>query len=121
MPATAAETPPSRGAGASVRFARTAADAAAPPAAAGRATPAQPRGDGVPSINDLPPQSTAGLPRLSIDLHVYAGDAAQRFVVVNGRRYREGERLQEGPTLVRVTPDGAILDHNGLRFLLPRQ
>ena len=86
--------------------------------------PPQPRDGGaigVRSLNELPPQATAGLPRLNIDLHVYGPDAAQRFVVLNGRRYREGERLQEGPMLERVTPDGAILNHRGLRFLVPRQ
>ena len=46
---------------------------------------------------------------------------AERFVVVNGRRYQEGATLQEGPTLERITPDGVILNHRGLRFLLPRQ
>jgi general secretion pathway protein B len=76
---------------------------------------------GVPSINDLAPQATAGLPPISLALHVYASDPAQRFVVINGRRYQEGAQIQEGPTLERITPDGAILSHRGLRFLLPRQ
>lgn len=79
------------------------------------------RTSGVPSINDLAPQATAGLPQLAINLHVYSPDPAQRFVVLNGRRYVDGAQLQEGPTLERVTPDGVILNHRGLRFLLPRQ
>jgi general secretion pathway protein B len=76
---------------------------------------------GVPSINDLAPQATAGLPALSINLHVYAGDPRQDFVVLNGRRYQQGAQLQEGPTLERITSDGVVLNHRGLRFLLPRQ
>jgi general secretion pathway protein B len=76
---------------------------------------------GVPSINDLAPQATAGLPALAISLHVYGSTPADRFVVLNGRRYQEGAQLQEGPTLERITPDGVILNHRGLRFLLPRQ
>ena len=36
------------------------------------------------------------------------------------RRYVDGAQLQEGPTLERITPDGVILNHRGLRFLLPR-
>lgn len=76
---------------------------------------------GVPSINDLAPQATAGLPTLAISLHVYGSQPADRFVVLNGRRYQEGAQLQEGPTLERITTDGVILNHRGLRFLLPRQ
>jgi hypothetical protein len=37
------------------------------------------------------------------------------------RKYTEGQALKEGPTLERITPDGAILNQQGLRFLLPRQ
>jgi general secretion pathway protein B len=76
---------------------------------------------GVPSINDLSPQATAGLPALGVSLHVYASQPAERFVFLNGRRYQEGAQLAEGPTLERITPDGVILNHRGLRFLLPRQ
>jgi general secretion pathway protein B len=76
---------------------------------------------GVPSINDLAPQATAGLPALAIDLHVYAGDPRQDFVVLNGRRYQQGAQLQEGPTLERITSDGVVLNHRGLRFLLPHR
>jgi len=76
---------------------------------------------GLPSIHQLPPQATAGLPALNIDLHVYSGDAAQRFVIINGQRMHEGGQLREGPTVERITPDGAILNHQGTRFLLPRE
>jgi general secretion pathway protein B len=76
---------------------------------------------GVPTIDQLPAQATAGLPPLSLALHVYGGSPAQSWVVINGRRYQEGTQLQEGPTLERITPDGAVLNHRGQRFLLPRQ
>jgi len=76
---------------------------------------------GLPSIHQLPAQSTAGLPALNIDLHVYSGDPAQRFVIINGQRLHEGDQLKEGPAVERITPDGAILNHQGTRFLLPRE
>jgi general secretion pathway protein B len=37
------------------------------------------------------------------------------------RKYVEGQSLSEGPMLERITPDGAILNQRGTRFLLPRQ
>jgi general secretion pathway protein B len=91
--------------------------AGAPPARAG----ANGGTSGVPTIDQLAPQATAGLPPLSLALHVYSGTPAQSWVVLNGRRYQEGAQLQEGPTLERITPDGVVLNHRGLRFLVPRQ
>jgi len=100
---------------------RRAPATSAAPAAAGARARVGPESAGVPSINELPTQALAGLPRLNIDLHVYSPDPAQRFVVVNGQRLREGEALREGPTLERITADGVVLNHQGTRFLLPRE
>jgi len=60
------------------------------------------------------------LQSLSLDLHVYTEAAEGRFVFVNLNRYREGERLREGPLVEQITPDGVILQHMGERFLVPR-
>ena len=46
---------------------------------------------------------------------------AERFVFVNMRKYHEGDTLSEGPTIERITPDGTVLNHQGQRFVLPRQ
>lgn len=61
------------------------------------------------------------LPEMHLDIHVYSAKPAERFVFVNMRKYTEGETLKEGPALERIRPDGAVLNHQGLRFLLPRQ
>jgi general secretion pathway protein B len=76
---------------------------------------------GVPSIEQLPAQTTAGLPPLNLDLHIYASQPAQRAVFINGARYREGDALPGGARVQEITPDGAILFYGGQRFLLPRQ
>lgn len=96
----------------------------APVAASPRPLPApQPAttgGDFLPRLDTLPPQATAGLPVLNLDLHIYASDPAQRAAFINGRRYREGDTLPEGIEVAAITPDGAVLRHRGQRFLLPR-
>jgi general secretion pathway protein B len=74
----------------------------------------------LPTSASLMASGTA-LPEMHLDIHVYAPKPADRFVFVNMRKYTEGQALKEGPTLERITPDGAILNHHGLRFLLPRQ
>lgn len=75
----------------------------------------------VPTLNDLPAESTTGLPRLNIDLHVWSGDPQTRFAVINGQRVHEGSQLHEGLTVERITQDGVVLNYHGNHFLLPRQ
>jgi general secretion pathway protein B len=74
-----------------------------------------------PPITELPAQATAGLPELSVDLHIYSDDPAKRAVFINGRRYQRGSVLAEGPTVEEITREGAVLSYHGQRFLLPRQ
>jgi general secretion pathway protein B len=71
-------------------------------------------------ITELPAEATAGLPELSVDLHIYAEDPAKRAVFINGRRYLQGAQIAEGPVVEEITRDGAVLKHRGRRFLLPR-
>ena len=63
----------------------------------------------------------ANLPDMKLDIHVYSPMPKDRFVFVNMRKYVEGQALTEGPLLERITADGAIMNYNGTRFLLPRQ
>lgn len=63
---------------------------------------------------------TAGLPELTIDLHIFTDDPARRAVFINGRRYTQGDSITEGPRVEEITRDGAVLNYRGQRFLLPR-
>jgi general secretion pathway protein B len=63
----------------------------------------------------------ASLPELHLDIHVYAAQPADRFVFLNNRKYREGGETPEGTKVERITRDGVVLNHRGVRFLLPRQ
>jgi len=85
--------------------------------------PATPASGGAipPRLDTLPAQATAGLPTLNLDLHIYASDPSQRAAFINGRRYREGDTLPEGVEVRSITPEGAVLQYRGQRFLLPRQ
>jgi general secretion pathway protein B len=61
------------------------------------------------------------VPDLRLELHVYHPDPASRMVYINGGRYREGQRLPDGPTVAEIRPEGAVLDLAGRRFLLLAQ
>jgi general secretion pathway protein B len=75
----------------------------------------------LPTLSELSSSATAGLPELHLDVHVYATIPADRFVFINGHKYREGMKLEEGPLLERIRRDGIVLNYQGVRFLLPRE
>ena len=58
---------------------------------------------------------------LRIDLHVYSKNSRERFVLINMRRYTEGQQLPNGATVEQITPEGAVLYQNGTRYQLDRR
>jgi general secretion pathway protein B len=76
--------------------------------------------ESLPTLQDLAASGTQ-LPDLHLDIHVHSTNPAERFVFVNMRKYIEGQALSEGPTVERIATDGVVLNHQGMRFLLPRQ
>ncbi|MDH4048192.1 MAG: general secretion pathway protein GspB [Gammaproteobacteria bacterium] len=77
--------------------------------------------DGPDTFNELRSNGSLQLPDLHLDIHVYSATPAERFVFINMSRYRENATLDEGPQIREITPEGVILEHQGQRFLLPRE
>jgi general secretion pathway protein B len=71
----------------------------------------------VPLLQEMPPAYRADFPAFTLDVHVWDEAPERRFVLVAGRRYREGETLAQGPRLVEITPEGVVLDYRGERVL----
>lgn len=99
------------------------APAAATPAAAlptvtDRISPAEELG--LPRLEDLVGSGRLNLPPLALELHVWSERPASRFVFINSTRYREGERLAEGPLVEQITSGGVVLSQGGERFVLSR-
>jgi len=99
-------------------------DAVSTPSA--RQAPAREPGPGRASLPPLDPApasyvSTApslGLPKLDLEILAYADEPAQRFVFINGRRYREGDSLPGGLRVISINPRGAVLLANGRQLQL---
>ncbi|MGH8758665.1 MAG: general secretion pathway protein GspB, partial [Burkholderiales bacterium] len=68
-------------------------------------------------FREMPPDYRADFPALRIEIHVFEKAPQRRFVMVNGRKYREGERLSEGPSLLEIVPDGMVLEYRGEKVL----
>jgi hypothetical protein len=71
-----------------------------------------------PPLQSLPEEFRRSFAALNLDVHVFSKDPTARFVLINAKRYQEGERLSEGLLLEAITPKGVILHHRGRRFLL---
>ncbi len=73
------------------------------------------------TIDEVRLNGTLQVAELHLDIHVFADDPAERFVFINMAKHRENSRLDEGPAVVEITPEGVILEHQGTTFLLPRE
>jgi general secretion pathway protein B len=67
------------------------------------------------------------LPALDVSMYVYHADPARRFVIIGGKRYPRSDatgaqitKIEEKVDLLEIRGDGAVLEFNGQRFLLPR-
>jgi general secretion pathway protein B len=75
----------------------------------------------IPLVWELPQAEREALLELSISIHVYHQDPKRRFVLINMHRYVEGDRLKEkGYRLVRIDPDGIVLDYGEGLVRIPR-
>jgi hypothetical protein len=74
--------------------------------------------DGLPTANDLRLQGFLTGPPLHLDLHVYYPEPSRRVVFISGTRYREGERVNGGPVVREIVPEGVVLEERGRRYLL---
>jgi general secretion pathway protein B len=60
-------------------------------------------------------EATAGM---KMSILVYAQAQADRLVFINGRRYAEGDYVDELYLLESITPEGAVLSYGGEKLLL---
>lgn len=84
------------------------------------ARPSRNAGSVIPSIHAVRASGAISLPDLHLDIHVYSAAAEDRFVFINMSKQREGSRLSEGPVVTEITPEGVVLNYQGISFLLTR-
>ena len=65
-------------------------------------------------INQLP----ENLLRLRIGIHVFDQAPSRRFLLINGRRYQQGDELGgiDGARITEITPDGIAIKYRNLHF-----
>lgn len=76
------------------------------------AAPILPPAGSMVTLADLDPATRKLLPPLKLSMHLWNETAAQRFVILDGQRLREGDLLGE-LVIERITRDGAVLAWRG--------
>lgn len=77
-------------------------------------------GEDLPSIYQLQSSGDLKISDLHLDMHMFHDTPSRRFVFINSKKYKEGEKISEGPLLEEIRNDSVVFYHQGQRFLLPR-
>jgi general secretion pathway protein B len=81
------------------------------------AEPAGKSGPVLPSAASLEAEGIA-VPKLVLQLVAFYDSPAERYVFINNARYKEGATLAEGPKVLSITTNGAVLSYLGREFML---
>jgi general secretion pathway protein B len=71
-----------------------------------------------PFLPTKPPTLQEAVAKLTLDVFVYTAVKTDRMVVINGRRYVEGQYVDGLYFLEDITPEGVVLSYQGERALL---
>lgn len=69
-------------------------------------------------LADLAPEQRKALPPLKLSMHMWNDDASRRFVILDGNRLGEGDRIGDA-VVTAITRDGVQLDWNGVALKIP--
>lgn len=78
--------------------------------------------DAIPAaLSTFPADFIRKVQPLHLDFHVYSSDISRRMVYINNREYEEGDRLKNSLKVLRIVPQGAVMQWNQQSFLLTAQ
>lgn len=98
----------------------TAAPISAPVPASPAAGTTLPSSDAPLRLADLSSEERRQLPMLKMSMHLWDAASAQRFVILDGERRGEGDRVGDA-VIDEITRDGVVLAWQGRRLKLPIQ
>lgn len=69
-------------------------------------------------LSDLAPEARKALPPLRLSMHLWNDDPSRRFVILDGERLAEGDRIGN-LVVTAIVRDGVLLDWNGRALKVP--
>ncbi len=73
-----------------------------------------------PLLRTLPYRFQSTLPKIVINAQAYADEAEARFVIINMKKYREGDRTEAGIEVEEIGRKDLVLSYQGQVFRLQR-
>lgn len=73
-------------------------------------------GSSLPLINELNLSEVYWVPDMSYEMHIYASEASERWIRLNGKTLTEGEALVDNLVLLEIRQDQIIWQGNDRRF-----
>ncbi len=70
----------------------------------------------IPFIEELSSVVRTNIPKMKFAGHTYAENPDKRMILVNNNIRREGENIEAGLKLEKITWEGVIMDYKGTRF-----
>lgn len=67
---------------------------------------------------ELPQAQRTEFPDLDLTVHFFSNQPADRFVLINGERYTEGELVEPGTRLAEIRRRGAVVEYGSYRVLI---
>ncbi len=74
----------------------------------------------IPELNELSLEFRSSFDPPRLDVHVYADDPSRRFILVDLKRFVEGDTLDSGAKLEKIQPESIQLYYQGTRFRYDR-
>lgn len=71
------------------------------------------------ALKAMPDSYRADFPQITVQVHVYDSNPAKCWVLIDGKRYKEGDTLPQGPKIYKIVPQGIVFDWQGQRVLYP--
>ena len=75
---------------------------------------------GIPALHDLSPDFQSRVQPFRITMFAYAQNPAERFVIIDMKKYRVGDQLPGGLLLLGIQAEYLVLELDGQKFQLPR-
>jgi len=73
-----------------------------------------------PLLTTLSSQFQSMVPKMAINAQVYSEQPQRRFVIINMKRYNEGQNTAEGVNVVSIRQNDIIFAYQGQRFRIGR-
>lgn len=74
----------------------------------------------IPFLHELPAEFRRDIPKLSINVFVYAKEPAERFVMIDMVKYKPGQVIKDALELTEIRPDSLVVRYHNRTFQIER-